>query len=504
MTPKKIDKSNKSGKSDNAKRHSADYHKNRTSRTSASHAAKAEKSGKAAKVTEAAKTADATEAAVPAKRRRSGVDVAISIVCIISLLFLIIEVWLVYFSNAKDDIYETEDALHYTSPESLLFKGVYIRNEKILNFTYDGVIAYAQRDGSKLRHGAVIARVYSNADDILRQVRLSGSKARLDVLNDAYRFVGTDTSQIENFRIQLNVKQAEIIQAADAGDYDALAQLKNDYLGLQAKLRVVQTGNSDSFNAKLAALNAEVATLAADGGNVGTVREIVAPEDMSGYFVGFSDGYEDRLNFNSAKTLTEAEINDIIKNPDIASGNRAVGKVVESYRWRFVSVLDSAGIESFHKGSVVPLIIGQGNENATAVIEDIVPVSETKSIVTFECDNLTKNAYIKRVDQFRLVLNNFSGIRVPKKAVRFNEAGEAGVYVAEDNAAVFKKIIIELSQPEYVIVTDVINYKGTAVKTEDGEVDKIAEIPDKDKYLALYDSIITTGKDLYDGKQLYG
>ena len=79
---------------------------------------------------------------------------------------------------------------------------------------------------------------------------------------------------------------------------------------------------------------------------------------------------------------------------------------------------------------------------------------------------------------FKVVVNSYGGLRVSRKALRYNDEGAQGVYVIRGQSLAFKYVDVVYWGKDYVICS--------------GDV--------KDDYLMMYDQVVTEGKDLYDGK----
>ena len=113
---------------------------------------------------------------------------------------------------------------------------------------------------------------------------------------------------------------------------------------------------------------------------------------------------------------------------------------------------------------------------------DVISVEKQEdgtNIAIFECNRFSSDYITGRVAQFRIVLNDYVGIRVPMEAVRFDEEGNRGVFVKSGVEIRFKKIEMISSEDDYLIASDTT---------------------ERDGYLSLYDNIVVEGKDLYDGK----
>jgi len=79
----------------------------------------------------------------------------------------------------------------------------------------------------------------------------------------------------------------------------------------------------------------------------------------------------------------------------------------------------------------------------------------------------------------KIVIKTYSGIKIPKDAVRFNEDNEMGVYIREGNLIKFNKVEEIYSNDSFVVVKDKTGSPG---------------------WLAQYDEIIISGKELSNGK----
>ena len=75
----------------------------------------------------------------------------------------------------KND-YETETAVAVSTSNSIVFKGVYIRDEEVLDYSKDGVISYVVEDGGRLSSGETAAYVYSDE----KQIRINERIAEID------------------------------------------------------------------------------------------------------------------------------------------------------------------------------------------------------------------------------------------------------------------------------------------------------------------------------------
>ena len=83
-----------------------------------------------------------------------------------------------------------------------------------------------------------------------------------------------------------------------------------------------------------------------------------------------------------------------------------------------------------------------------------------------------------------IILNDYEGIRVPRKAIRFNKNNDKGVYVILGQRIMFKKIDSIYECDEYIL----------------------SKITSDDEYISMYDDIICEGEiseDLYIEETTY-
>jgi hypothetical protein len=193
----------------------------------------------------------------------------------------------------------------------------------------------------------------------------------------------------------------------------------------------------------------------------------------SGYFISHADGYESSLKPADIPTLTPDRINSIIENETANQFySDSVGKLVSGYSWKMVALVNPE-TASFKTDSIVLLKLPENNVSVEVTIDEIIETSNpNERIIVLSCDEFRAEFASKRVVTAELVLNDFTGIRVPRSAIRFNAANEMGVYILQGEKVSFKKVQTLFETPDYIISAS----------------------PDN-SYITLYDDIITDGVD---------
>lgn len=385
-------------------------------------------------------------------------------------IIMIISQLVIHFYNPIT----TEVAAIYTTTDYIGFKGIYVRNEKLVSYHANGVINYTHPDGYKIAKNSVIAEVYRNQSDLAYQQQIDDLVARRTVLQDAQALVGTDSSQLESFSNQIYDKHSEMMQHLCDGDYKSASALKSDMLNLRSKKEIVK-GTETSYAEKIQEINNQITQLKA---KISSDPYAVSIGE-TGYFVSSVDGYEDILNSDTVFELSKEQIEQIL-TADTAESNPAgvIGKLIDGYKWYMVAVLNTVRMGTVFEGAEVTLRVGYSQQDIDAKVVSLKRQEDGSSICIFECDTFSSEFVDGRVAQVKLLMDNYEGIRIPTSAIRIVD-GKAGVYTRKGIEVIFKQIKQIISEEDYTLVENT---------------------SDLDGYISLYDTVIVGGKDLYDGK----
>jgi hypothetical protein len=390
---------------------------------------------------------------------------------ILGAMILSIIIYQFYISNVQPLKYEYVTLYHMTDTAS--FRGIYARYERVLGDKPSGVTVYTHPDGSKIAAGAVVAKSYTNSNDILLQKRIEAKQAQIDLLLDAEKLENVDNSQLRTFLSQLTSSHSAMMRDIATGEYAESAENKAQMLSLLCKTRIVR-GESRDFTAAISRLNSEITELAS--------RISSQPSDVtiaeSGYFVSTADGYEYILSPDNASNQSKEELHAILRTPNTGSASGALGKLIDSYNWSLIGIFDSEAVGGIFAGK--PVSIEAGGQLLSMSVRSVVHYEDGETVIVFDCEKIMSAAYVtQRTDSFKLVQDEYDGIRVPSKALHFNANNAPGVYVKNGVQLSFRLVEIIVSEEEYVICRDTSGRTG---------------------YLALYDNIVTEGTNLYDGR----
>lgn len=412
------------------------------------------------------------------------------VIAILSLFVLLVAMGQVFFARRAD--YSTEVAYSYDHEADVSFDGVYMRDESLIYNSGTGVLIFENEDGTKVGKSSVIARRYKSEGDSVYLREIEALKKQIEVLDSAEKLIGTDSSQLEAISAQINESHSDIISAVLDCDYAQASAKQSSLLEAMCK-REITLKKSQGYSDKKSELNQEVSRL--QSLISGTVQEVTAGN--AGYFVSDVDGYEGEIGYADISKMTEDKINAIVETPKKSAGSGAIGKLISDYHWRVAAVIDAENMLGISVGDTVTLRVGSDGRKFEAEVVSKEAGSDDKVVCVFECDRLNSVVATGRTARFKLVINSYGGLRVPRKALRYNDKGERGVFVERGQSLVFKKVEVVFWSDDYVICKqNVIKKPENGNSSED--YDDYEEIDDD--YLKLYDIIVTEGKNLYDGK----
>ena len=415
------------------------------------------------------------------------------VIALLSLFVLIVAIGQVFFARRSN--YSTEVAYVYDREVDVSFDGVYMRDESLIYNSGTGVLNFENADGTKVGKSSVIARRYRNENDSVYLREIESLKRQIEVLDSAEKLLGTDSSQLEAISAQINESHSDIISAVLDRDYARASAKQNSLLEAMCKREItlgeITMQGSGGYSDKKAELKNEVSRL--ESLISGNVQDVTAGK--AGYFVSNVDGYEGEIGYADIDKMTAEKITEIVENPKKSADSSAIGKLISDYHWRVAAVIDAENVFGIGVGEKVNLRVGSDGRRFEAEVISKKDIDDGKVICIFECDRLDSVVATGRTARFKLVIDSYGGLRVPRKALRYNDDGERGVFIEQGKSLVFKKVEVLYWDDDYVICKqNVIKKREDA---EEGE-DNYEEIDDD--YLKLYDIIVTKGKDLYDGK----
>lgn len=393
---------------------------------------------------------------------------------LLAIAVIIIAAVLTQIVGAAHTGVRTEAALTYTVFDTITCEALAFRNEQTVVSSSNGVLNYDISDGEKVGAEDVIADVYSSSADADAALNLLEIERKIEKLSSV-NAGGTDyVPDLDMIEGQVQVNMSEFLSETNGRNLSGLEANSDELLASLNKKQVV-TGQTDGFESAIAELKSEQTQLSLTAGK--PISSVVSP--AAGYFSSSADGYEEIFTASELENISVDSF-DRLYSTTPQKTEKAIGKIVTDYVWHIaceMSIEESRLLKSDSTATVtVPLTsIIDVPATVTKLIRD---ESEQKAVVVLEIDTISSDMIDLRKDIIKIHTNKYTGLKVSASAIRVNGDGVKGVYILSGVEAKFVTVKLLYTTADY----SVCEY-GTSASE-----------------LKLYDEIIITGMDLYDGK----
>ena len=385
-----------------------------------------------------------------------------------------------FFEGFSADI-ETEYATLVTDSDVVPLDAYIMRSESVIfaaSATSGHSVGYVFSDGTKVHGGQVVANIYTgdgSSDeaivDLDRRIDLLESSNLTDGMTSSDTYV--IDSKIQNYYYLIH-------QSTLLGNYSNLTKRRDELLTLINKRRIL-TGVTTGYSDRIESLTAERALLSAGQDTI--AESVEAP--YAGYFYSTTDGYESTFSASKVESLTLAEFDKMLSSQPTRYSDRAVGKMVSDFNWYIVCETTRDSLRYFTKGYSYYVNFPHNDDiSIKMTLSNVVSeVGSDRVLLVLETERIPEDFSFRRMQPVELVRSSYTGYRVPISAARRVD-GKQGVYIMIGNTIEFREIDILLEMDGYYIVA---------------EQDPVND-PDYASKLGLYDQIVVSGKNLYDGK----
>lgn len=366
----------------------------------------------------------------------------LAVIAVAVLLMLTSQIY-----NTVSTRYTTEQAVIYSSADKVSFRGVYIRDEQVIRKSYSGVLSFPIEDGSKVGNGSVVAYIYRTEQDIETNRKIQDLEDEVGLLVSAQNPGTVLTASPEFISRLIAEKYQTMCTIMSKRDISDLKDCRDDLLTLMSIYRI-SVNQEEGYDGRIAELQSQINDL--EAARQPYISTVTSPD--SGYFVSFTDGYENRLNTSDNSAVTAELIKEVTEGRNRGSRSKSeIGKLVKGYDWKIAGIIDNSG-SVYNPGDTVSLRFASTPDTVTAVIESLEPTDiPTEWVLILRCEEMTFDLVRKRSERVEMTLNDFEGIRVPREALRFNSSNEKGCYVLWGQRVLFKKVDPVFEEEDYLL-----------------------------------------------------
>ena len=419
---------------------------------------------------------------------------SIGVKIILNVFIIAIAVYfMVQFAKTGGDIFETERAEIKTRQDNVEIYGYVFINEEVIYSTGGNSVNYLLENGKKVGKNQLIAYSHQTPADFSMKDQITALTEKLDILNQSNVNLEIVSPNIERINGDISSIYADMVRNIEKGKINETAKNRNELLILLNKRQLI-TGevSGRSFENTIASAEEKKRQLESQvtGSGIGS-REIYS--NKAGIFYSRTDGYENSFTAEAAKTLDFNMFGELIeKEPDINIINNALGKVAYDFNWYLVCKTEKNKTIDFTVDKLYNIIYPFSSNKTTesVLIKKIESTDSDEIILVFETAAIPVDFDFSRKQTVRIVFNEISGIKVLEEAVNKTEREDGtsveGVYILRGNQVIFR----ELPQNECLGKFDgYYLYLEPSKRKENGS-----------GKLQLYEDVIISGKNLYNGR----
>lgn len=365
----------------------------------------------------------------------------------------------------------TDSAVFYTANNGFKITGVIIRNEILVTNDNDGVLHFLISDGERVAKEGTIANIYDSESASITLSQIESVQNKIDDINAILSFNDLEAANLGLINNRVNENLDSLILSAANGNYSDMPKKSEDLL-FALNRRQAALGDTSSFASQLEILTDKLQKL--EQGLTGINGEVVASQ--SGYFLSKTDGYESVLSVDKLSSLTPEFLDGLESKQNDKS---VVGKIVSDYEWYIAAKVSINASHNYKAGDSLKIYTSVKSSPVLPVTVKQVNTSKNSSdaVIIFACNEMNSELASMRSGPMTVVSKEYSGLRVPKKALRVVDEVK-GVYIIKGMQAKFVPVEILYSTEDIMI----------------------CKKSDDDGQLRLYDQVIVKGRNLYDGK----
>lgn len=372
-------------------------------------------------------------------------------------------------SSLRDPL-TTTTAIEYEAGAGCYATGFVVRSETPILSEYD-INVLTAAEGARVATGEPIATGYLSKNARQRQTRIARLTAQIEQLSYADGDVTSVADQAKTDALILHDLES-FVTYLHRRDMNSAEDLSSELKGLVLR-RCSSEKDAESIRSQSERAKLELSALQ----TAAEQDTALIPAPAAGYFSGSVDGYENVLTPDSILNMSVRDF-DAIEPEEIPAS--CAGKLISEEKWYFLTALPADESKNAERGDRVLVTFARDfYEQIEMKVERVGKNEAGRRMLVLSGEYYMQNITLLRQQSADIVFVEYSGLRVPKEAVRVNGDGQTGVYILEGINAKWKPITILHDNGEsYVVLLD---------RSRTGN-------------LWPGDEIIVNAKNLYDGK----
>ena len=389
------------------------------------------------------------------------------------IVWILLAAIVCYFGyNVVSSLYAplmTTTVTQYEAGAGYYASGFVVRSEKLLYSDYSTTVINCA-EGAHVAAGDIVATGYRSADAQTRQTRMNELTGQIEQLQYAW---SAASSVYDQATLDTSIANDLSLLARYLArrDMNSVDDLSPELKGLVLR-RTSDSADSAALQTRIDSLQAELDTLQSQSS--GDTSAILA--GSPGTFSAAVDSYEYVL---TPETLTVMSVSDFAAIKPDEPDSRAIGRLITSNTWYYACTVPAAELSGVSEGDRATLTFARDFYQPISMTVSYLSGNEGGlRLLVLSTDRNLQNVTLLRQQSAEVVFATYSGLRVPKDAVRV-ENSQTGVYILEGTLAKWKPITI---------------------LHDNGESSVVALDRSSTNNLWPGDELIINAKNLYDGK----
>ena len=371
-----------------------------------------------------------------------------------------------------DDRPETTVAVSGSVEDSIDAEGYIFKSMQIVDPQMSGFLESVAGEGEKVAMGETVAFIYQSEGDYAQKKALQDVEKQIAELEN--ESVKKETYASDTARIEQSILQ-EIRDFNDKADRSpvALAALKENINKLITKKAAADGEIADAQANRLNELYAKRTELSSSGISQGT--PITAP--TAGLYSARVMPIENELSADKVDSLVTSDfdkLDELYENGGAEALDENVFKIVNDFKWYFVTVVNENVVQDIKVGKSVGLrFFDVTDSTIDGEIAYISGADNGRCVVAVSSEGYVDSIYSTPRASVEIVFNTYSGIKIPTESIRVVD-GVRGVYVIRNGYTKFVEVDLLYNDKEQSIVK-------------------------ADEQLSMYDTVVTKYANIRDG-----
>lgn len=338
---------------------------------------------------------------------------AVFLIAAAALAVYLVIVVISAFSNVR----ETEPAVHVSVNDSFMSTGWFFRDEQTVSGSASGSVKHVVYSGERVQQDAALALVYADEQSLALSREIEPLENRIRLLDSALETVG-NTSDSANVDQMITLTIQQMADQAKTGQGNGMSSSADTLrtLSLQSVSSSVDTldiqSERDALEAERAALEQQLS---------GQTTELTAP--ISGYYSEVVDGYENVLTRAALENLTLGEFRTLTQSPEKIDAGQVLGKMIQGFTWYLAAEIPTEQADRLSEGQDLRVNFTQASlETPVSVYSIIREHGSNTALLVLEGTEFNSEMVSMREQPVEIILATYSGLKVPKSAVRIEES----------------------------------------------------------------------------------